>query len=107
MDAVDRSHHFGTDGLGAVGLDRSCVLVCGGKSCRKAKGYDELLAGIGAHAEVKKVKCVDVCEGPVVGVKLDGKTVWFERMRSDKARAAVVTLLHKRKVPKKLRPHRV
>lgn len=116
METVDRYHHVGavgavgavgTAGSGAPAVDPPCVLVCGGKSCRQAKGYHELVAGMVALAEVKKVKCVDVCEGPVVGVKLDGKTIWFERMRSDKVRAAVATLLHKRKIPKKLRPHRV
>jgi (2Fe-2S) ferredoxin len=107
MDAVDRSPHRADFDSSALTLDLPCVLVCGGKSCRKAKGYDELLADMGGLAEVKKVKCVDVCEGPVVGVKVNGKTVWFERMRSDKVRAAVVALLHKRKVPKKLRPHKV
>jgi (2Fe-2S) ferredoxin len=107
MDAVDRSPHRVEPGSSALAVDLPCVLVCGGKSCRKAKGYDELLADMGGLADVKKVKCVDVCEGPVVGVTLNGKTVWFERMRSDKVRAAVLTLLHKHKVPKKLRPHKV
>ena len=93
--------------MSASALELPCVLLCSGKSCRKAKGYDELRASIGALAEVKTVKCIDVCEGPVVGVKLDGKTLWFERMRSDKVRAAVVTLLHQHRIPKKLRPHRV
>jgi (2Fe-2S) ferredoxin len=107
MDVVDRSNLSVAPGPDSLAVALPCVLMCSGKSCRKAKGYDELLAGIGSLAEVKKVKCVDVCDGPVVGVKLDGKTVWFERMRSEKVHAAVTTLLHKRKIPKKLRPHRV
>ena len=107
MDSDDRTLRFDATQPGAPHVDLPCLLVCAGKSCRKAKGFDELLAGMGALAEVKKVKCVDVCEGPVVGVKLGGATVWFERMRSDKVRSAVITLLHQHKIPKKLRPHQV
>ena len=92
--------------------DDVCVLICGGKSCRKAKGFDELRKSFDDLANVKTVKCVDVCDGPVVGVKLEGKTVWFERLRSEKVRIAVTALLAKNKVtkrnmPKTLREHRV
>lgn len=87
--------------------DAPCVLLCAGKSCRKAKGYDELLVSLEELTNVKKVKCVDVCDGPVVGVRVDDKTVWFERMRSEKVRRAVTALLTTAKVPKKLRDRRV
>lgn len=91
-----------------------CVLLCTGKSCRKAKGFDELRQSFDALATVKTVKCVDVCDGPVVGVRVEGKTVWFERLRSKKVRAAVVSLLRppdqqttkQTKIPKQLRQHR-
>ena len=85
----------------------ACVLICGGRSCRKAKGFDELRRSLDDLATVKTVKCVDVCDGPVVGVKMNGKTVWFERLRSDKVRAAVTVVLASNKMPKRLRAHRV
>ena len=85
-----------------------CVLLCAGKSCCKAKGFNELRDSLEEFTTVKKVKCVDVCDGPVVGVRLPGETVWFERMRSAKVRAAVTTLVtNSAKVPKKLRDRRV
>ena len=88
--------------------DMPCVLLCAGKSCRKAKGFDELRGSLELLTTVKKVKCVDVCDGPVVGVRLPGETVWFERMRSEKVRGAVSALLaNGAKVPKKLRDRRV
>ena len=85
-----------------------CVLLCAGKSCRKSKGFDELRDSLEVLTTVTKVKCVDVCDGPVVGVRLAGETVWFERMRSEKVRAAVTALLANRaRIPKKLRDRRV
>ena len=88
--------------------DMPCVLLCAGKSCRKAKGFDELRGSLELLTTVKKVKCVDVCAGPVIGVRLPGETVWFERMRSPKVHAAVTALLaNGAKVPKKLRDRRV
>lgn len=94
--------------LVAASSDTPCVLLCAGKSCRKAKGFEELRNSLEVLTKVNKVKCVDVCDGPVVGVRLPGETVWFERMRSEKVRAAVTALLaNSAKVPKKLRGRRV
>ncbi len=94
--------------LVAASPDKACVLLCAGKSCRKAKGFEELRESLEVLATVKKVKCVDVCDGPVVGVRLPGETVWFERMRSENVRTAVTALLaNTAKVPKKLRNRRV
>ncbi len=85
-----------------------CVLLCAGKSCRGAKGFVELRDSLEVLTKVKKVKCVDVCDGPVVGVRLPGETVWFERMRSAKVRSAVTALIaNTAKVPKKLLERRV
>ena len=92
----------------AASSDAPCVLLCAGKSCRKAKGFEELRISLEVLTTVEKVKCIDVCDGPVVGVRLPGETVWFERMRSEKVRAAVMALLaNNAKVPKKLRRRRV
>ena len=88
--------------------DLPCVMLCAGKSCRRAKGFDELRDSLEVLTTVKKVKCVDVCDGPVVGVRLPGRTVWFERMRSENVRSAVFALLtNTAKIPKKLREHRI
>ena len=98
-----------------VDADVPCVMLCTGKSCRKAKGFDELRRSLDALATVKMVKCVEVCDGPVAGIRVQGKTVWFERLRSAKVRVAVTSLLRletgrtpkESKIPKRLREHRV
>ena len=90
--------------------NKTCVLICAGKSCRKSKGFDELLRSFEDLATVKTVKCVDVCDGPVIGLPLKGKTVWFERLGSNKVREALTAALSKNsknKLPKKLRAHQV
>ena len=107
------------------GGELPCILLCAGKSCRNAKGFDELKKAFDALATVKTVKCVDVCDGPVAGVRLNGKTVWFERLKSEKVRRAVAGILHSAasggavgssrlglgtppfKISKRLREHRV
>ena len=107
------------------GSELPCILLCAGKSCRNAKGFDELKKAFDALATVKTVKCVDVCDGPVAGVRLNGKTVWFERLKSEKVRRAVAGILHSEpgggavengrkgrgaqpfKISKRLREHRV
>ena len=108
-----------------AGAETPCILLCAGKSCRNAKGFDELKKTFDALATVKTVKCVAVCDGPVAGVRLNGKTVWFERLKSEKVRRAVAGILHSEpgggavengrkgrgaqpfKISKRLREHRV
>jgi hypothetical protein len=91
--------------------DEVCVLICAGKSCRKSKGFDELRRSFEDLATVKTVKCVDVCDGPVAGLPMKGKTVWLERLGSNKVREALMAALSKNKakskLPKKLRAHQV
>jgi (2Fe-2S) ferredoxin len=68
------------------------VLVCTGKDCTKA-GSRLLCALLGDEANVTRVGCQKVCEGPVVGIELDGELRWFERLDSDKARDALLEIV--------------
>ena len=66
--------------------------VCTDKDCRRENGYDELRAALKAAGKVHEVDCQDLCEGPVAGVVVDGKVEWFEKLRKERFRAAVVAL---------------
>jgi hypothetical protein len=84
----------------------SCFL-CVGKDCRRDVGHAELATALGSIGKVRRVKCQDLCEGPVAGVELDGRVEWFEGIRQGKHRDAVVALATgaATKVPGDLRGH--
>jgi (2Fe-2S) ferredoxin len=89
-------------------MPRPTVLVCKGKNCRERTGARERLElELGEVAEVKRVRCQDICSGPVVGVTIDGQWEWFRRIRGSKSRRAVVKLLTEEKLGKRLRKRRV
>jgi hypothetical protein len=79
--------------------------LCVGKDCRKDDGYRELASAVAVLPKVRRVKCQDLCGGPVAGVVVDGKVEWFEKLRRSKQRAALVELAagQARKVPSELR----
>jgi hypothetical protein len=79
--------------------------LCVGKDCRRDVGYSELGTALGSIGKVKRVKCQDLCEGPVAGVEVDGRMEWFEGVRKARHREAVVALATGRstEVPAELR----
>jgi hypothetical protein len=74
-----------------VCLERPTFL-CVGKDCRKDDGHRELRAAILPLGKVKRVKCQDLCGGPVAGIEIDGRVEWFEKVRKPRERNAVVAL---------------
>ena len=66
--------------------------VCIGKDCRCDEGHKELLAALRGVGKVQRVKCQDLCEGPVAGVEVGGRVEWFEKIRRGRHRDAVVCL---------------
>jgi hypothetical protein len=66
--------------------------LCIGKDCRRDDGHAELRDALGEAGKVKRVKCQDLCEGPVAGVQVDGRVEWFEGIRKARHRDAVVAL---------------
>jgi hypothetical protein len=79
--------------------------VCTGKDCRRDEGHRELLDAMRAVGNVERVRCQDLCEGPVAGVLLGDRVEWFEKLRKPRHRAAVAALVqHPRtKVPSELK----
>ncbi len=66
--------------------------VCTDKDCRREDGYAELRASLRTLGKVREVDCQDLCEGPVAGVEVHGKVEWFEKLRKERFRDAVVAL---------------
>lgn len=88
--------------------------------CRKCKGSATLTQdltrrladkpGDVAPVEIHRVRCQDVCQGPVAGLEVDGEMRWFRRVRGKDLRKALAKLARRGgrgPVPKRLRPQRV
>lgn len=54
-----------------------------------------------------EVGCQKICDGPVVGLSVDGRLQWFACVDSDKSRQALVTLIADGKLEKPLKKRRV
>lgn len=81
------------------------LLVCTGKDCRGDKGFVDMVTLAADAARSHEVPCQGLCNGPVVGMHVEGELRWFSKMRSAKRRALVDTMLHTGKVPRQLRDH--
>jgi hypothetical protein len=83
------------------------IAVC--RKCKQAGCVVELLDRR-TDAAVDLVRCQKICHGPVVGVLVEGRMEWFERVRGVKPLAALLRVAKKRhpsKVAKPLRKLRV
>lgn len=74
-------------------MARPRIHVCRGSDCRKdrSKRLDRALDRL--DAELVEVRCQKLCDGPVVGLEVDGRLEWFERVRGAKAVDALVALV--------------
>jgi hypothetical protein len=81
--------------------------------CRKCKRQDCLVDILEQHDHdlvVRNVRCQKICHGPVVGLEVDGRMEWFERVDDIRSIAALLLLVRRTdrtKIPKPLRKHRV
>ena len=80
--------------------------------CRKCTHSACLVEVVQEHSRVpiELVRCQKICNGPVVGVVVDGRMEWFQRVDGVKPLAALLRLVqqpHPTKVPKPLRKLRV
>ncbi len=80
--------------------------------CRKCKGSAELVEALRERtdADLRLVRCQDICKGAVVGLDVAGTTTWFKRIRSPKARKGVAKLVGRADtgpIPKRLAAHHV
>ncbi len=70
------------------------MFVCKGSACREDKrALRRLLGELEGVARIKRVKCQKICDGPVVGTKVDGTLEWFDEIDSRKRRLALLDLL--------------
>jgi len=80
--------------------------------CRKCKNSACLVEVLEDHADVPVhlVRCQKICKGPVVGVVVNQRMEWFQRVDGVKPVAALLRLTrreHPTKIPKPLRKLRV
>lgn len=102
LDAADRK------ALSAKACPSDCPLVI---VCRKCDHHDEVIDYLAKHtnAHIKTVRCQKVCEGPVAGLKVDGRMEWFEEMDGKPQLKALACLAAQRppsKMPKILKKRR-
>ena len=68
--------------------------ICRGSDCRKyAKKLRKFGDRLGGDVEVKTVKCLDICKGPVVLVHRDGRKYYFKKLRGKKLRSSLAKFL--------------
>lgn len=79
------------------------LLVCTGKDCRHDAGYSALITMAGDSDGALEVPCQGLCNGPVVGCRVNGEIRWFTKVRSPKRLAAVALLLRTGRVTERLR----
>lgn len=59
------------------------VGLCTGKDCRRADGFRTVERELGRVGEVRRLPCLDVCDGPVVVLGVRSETpVVIERVRN-------------------------
>ncbi len=69
------------------------IVVCGGSACRgrREKEWERLIGRLDdAGVCVERSKCLDVCEGPVVIVTIDGQEEVVANLRAGKKQRALV-----------------
>lgn len=76
------------------------IVLCGGSACRgkREKEWERLSermddAGLG----VERSKCLDVCEGPVAIVTIDGQEEVIANLRSGKRQRALIEAVVRQK----------
>jgi hypothetical protein len=69
------------------------VYVCGERGCGTRSERRLLVAALEREAQVVRVSCQSVCDGPVAGTVVAGELQWFERVAKPKARAGLAQLV--------------
>ncbi len=84
------------------------VRLCRGSDCtRRVKSQARLKDLLVGRVRVLPVKCQKICEGPVIGLEVDGEMEWFEKVRGREVRGAVEQFLDQGTLEKPLRKRRV
>lgn len=84
------------------------VALCSGKDCRKRCEYAPLRRDLETVATVKPVKCLDICDSPVVVISpRDKDAVVFDKVRTESQRHDLVKAISGSKMSKALAKHLV
>lgn len=84
------------------------MFVCKGSACLEDhKALTRLFAELEGVSRIKRVKCQKICDGPVVGTKVDGVLEWFDKIDSRKRRIALLELLRTGEMGRRLTKRRI
>jgi (2Fe-2S) ferredoxin len=84
------------------------VRICRGSDCRKKrKACRKLDALLLDRARVQGVSCQKICDGPVLGLEVEGHLEWFEDVAGRDVRRAVDAFLESGALKKALRKRRI
>ncbi len=82
---------------------RPTVVLCSGKDCRKRCEYAPLRRDLGTVATVEPVKCVGLCDSPVVVLRAGSNdAVVLDKVRTDQQRDDLVATISGSKMPRSL-----
>lgn len=71
--------------------ERPCVALCSGKDCRRHDGYIDLRDAVRQVARVVPVRCLDLCDAPVVVVEpCSERPTVYSKVRTAKQRRRLV-----------------
>ena len=84
------------------------LYICRSKDCRKHRSaLKKIIEDTQDLCQPVDVKCQGICKGPVVGFAINERFEWFKKLRTGKARKALMKGLNKNKVVKELKSHHV
>lgn len=88
--------------------ERPGVAICAGGHCRRHDGFAELRDELGGVASVCEVRCLDLCDSPVVVVGPgDAKPVVLRKVRTRKQRRDLVAAVGGAPLTGRLKQRRV
>lgn len=80
------------------------VWLCAGSDCqKKRKANARLLEALAGRARVVPARCQKVCEGPVIGLQVDGELQWFGKVKGKAVRQALQAFLDQGELRKPLK----
>jgi predicted metal-binding protein len=87
---------------------RPTVALCSGKDCRQRCEYAALRHDLKTVAHVKPVKCLDICDSPVVVISpRDKDSLVFDKIRTESQRQDLMKAIGGSKLSKALAKHLV
>lgn len=74
--------------------DRPVVAMCAGKDCRKRCEFPKMRDSLDKQCDVVDLKCIGLCNGPVVVVDPAGaKPLVYSRLRSKRQRSLLLSVV--------------